>query len=130
MEKTELNTPFTNTPWNDDQEIYDFASQKRYQMGHSWEEVHTFLAAEGLDPDYADAIIANMKEQEAITIQDRKKRKWISAGLSIAWAIIAVLIFRPFSYMVSVEYGRYIFIGIMAVGLALINRYRKGETQD
>lgn len=63
----EYTSPFEGTPWNSDQEIYDFASQKRYEIGHPWEKVHEFLTAEGLDKDYAEAIIGNLKEQESAT---------------------------------------------------------------
>lgn len=63
----ELTSAFDGTPWNNDQEIYDYASHKKYQLGHAWEEVHGFLVEEGLDKDYAEAIIENLKELENTT---------------------------------------------------------------
>lgn len=127
MSVIESNSPFEGTPWNSDQEIYDFASHKRSQLGHDWDEVHSLLTAEGLNHDYAGAIIANLKEQETFAKQDKKKRKWMAAGLSILWAMIAVLFIRPISFMISPEYGQIIFIALVAIGLGIINAYRKGE---
>lgn len=127
METIEFKSPFEGTPWNSDQDIYDFASHKRYQLSYEWEDVQSFLTAEGLDHDYAKAIVENLKEQEGLINKEKKKRKWIAAGLSIAWAIIAILFIEPFSYRMSPECGRYIFVGIVAMGLGMIHRYRKGE---
>ena len=126
MDATEFNSPFEGTPWNSDEEIYDFVSHKRNQIGHDWDEIHSFLTAEGLDGDYAHAIITNFQKQ-AVENQARTNRKWIAGGLAYLWAIVAVLFIKPISYTMSPEYGRYIFIGIIGVGLALINQYRKGE---
>lgn len=127
MENIELNSPFIGTPWKSDQEIYDFALEKRKIFECDWDEIESLLKSQDLDPDYAAAIVANLKEQEeTLAPQDIKKRKWIAAGLSVVWAIIAVLIVRPLAYMMSPEYGRYLFIGIIAIGLSLINQYRKG----
>ena len=126
MAATELN--LEGTPWNSDQEIVDFALQKRNELGYEWEDVLSLLNSEGLDKDHAEAIISNLREQEEVSAkQDINERKWIAGVLSFGWAILAVLFIRPLSYMISPEYGRIIFIAIIGLGLSFINQYRKGE---
>ena len=126
MAATELN--LEGTPWNSDQEIVDFALQKRNELGYEWEDVLSLLNSEGLDNDHAEAIISNLKEQEEVSAkQDINERKWVAGVLSFGWAILAVLFIRPLSYMISPEYGRIIFIAIIGLGLSFINQYRKGE---
>lgn len=126
MAATELN--LEGTPWNSDQEIVDFALQKRNELGYEWEDVVSLLNSEGLDNDHAEAIISNLREQEEVSAkQDINERKWIAWVLSFGWAILGVLFIRPLSYMISPEYGRFIFFAIIGLGLSFINQYRKGE---
>lgn len=126
MITTEYASPFEGTPWNNDDEIYEFALHKRNQIGYDWEAIHSSLTAEGLNSDYAQAIIANLQEQENARRQSTE-RKWVAGFLSVLWAILSVYLIRPFAYSISPEYGCYIFIAIIGAGLTLINQYRKGE---
>lgn len=101
---------------------------KKIVNDSEWDEIVSMLTSEGLNADYAQAIVDNLKEEtEKSSYAKSKNRKLIVVALSVVWAIIAVFFIRPLSYMMSPEYGRYIFIGIVGIGLGIINQYRKGE---
>lgn len=51
---------FEGTPWTSDQEIYDYASHRKYNLGWDWNNIKDALIKEGLDADYAQAIIQNL----------------------------------------------------------------------
>lgn len=52
--------PFQGTPWSSDQEIYDYAMGLKQNVGWEWHNVRNSLVSQGLDEQYADAIIANL----------------------------------------------------------------------
>lgn len=54
-------SPFYGTPWSSDDEIYDYVIQRKYVDHWDWENVKESLMMEGLDGDYADAIIAYLQ---------------------------------------------------------------------
>lgn len=127
MNTQEIGSQFLGTPWKNDQEIYDFASERHDVMGWDWTRVKADLVANGLNAAYADAIIENLKVVEKEETGNDNKRKYISWGLSILFAFIAYLILRPLAYSMSPEYGRYIIIAMIAVGLSFIRKYREGK---
>ena len=96
-------------------------------MGWDWTRVKADLINKGLNDSYVDAIIENLKVVEKEETGNDNKRKYISWGLSILFAFIAYLILRPLAYSMSPEYGRYILIAIIAVGLSFIRKYREGK---
>ena len=53
-------SPFEGTPWNSDEEIYNYASNKKYNLGWGWNDVKNDLINHGLEEGYADAIIQNL----------------------------------------------------------------------
>lgn len=61
-EDTADSSPFTNTPWNSDEEIYTYAAHKKNNLGWEWADIKNSLVNQGLDPDYAEAIIQNLIE--------------------------------------------------------------------
>lgn len=63
-------SPFAGTPWNSDQEIYDYASNLRYNMGWTWENVKNSMVSQGLNSDYAEAIVNNLIAVEPQTPPD------------------------------------------------------------
>ena len=127
METTNLSSPFEGTPWSNDEEIYDFAIKKKQRYECDWNDVVPFLTAEGLDSNYAQAIVENLKVSFKASPAKDKKSKRNAIIFSVIWAVLAVFIIRPISYMMSPDYGRYIFIGIIGIGFGIINQYRKGE---
>lgn len=58
----QLASPLEGTPWTTDDEIYEYASHRRYQLGWDWNDVKTDLVSRGLNGGYADAIIVNLME--------------------------------------------------------------------
>ena len=127
MNTTENGSQFIGTSWKNDQEIYDFARERHGVMGWDWTLVKADLINKGLNDSYADAIIENLKVVEKEETGNDNKRKYISWGLSILFAFIAYLILRPLAYNMSPEYGRYILIAMIAVGLSFIRKYREGK---
>ena len=127
MNTQEIGSPFIGTPWNNDQEIYDFASERHDVMGWDWTRVKASLIANGLNDAYADAFIENLKVEEREESKKDNKRKYISWGLSILFAFIAYLILRPLAYSMSPEYGRYILTAMIVIGLSFIRKYRNGK---
>ena len=51
---------YGNTPWKSDEEIYEYASHRRYELGWEWNVIKYDLVKMGLDEAYADAIIENL----------------------------------------------------------------------
>ena len=51
---------YGNTPWESDEEIYEYASHRRYELGWKWNVIKYDLVKMGLDEGYADAIIENL----------------------------------------------------------------------
>lgn len=58
--KGNYSSPFVGTPWNSDQEIYNYAVHRRYELGWDWIDVKNDLTSNGLNERYADAIIQNL----------------------------------------------------------------------
>ena len=127
MNTQEIGSQFIGTPWNNDQEIYDFAIERHDIMGWEWNRVRGELVSKGLNDTYADAIIANLKDVENEDEGIKNKRKYISWILSALFAVVAFFILRPVAYGISPEYGRYILIGLIAAGLTLIKNYKEGK---
>ena len=127
MNTQEIGSQFIGTPWNNDQEIYNFASERHDIMGLDWDKVRVELISKGLNDSYADAIIANLMNVENEDKGTNNKRKYISWVLSALFAVVAYFILRPVAYGISPEYGRYILIGLIATGLTLIKNYREGK---
>ena len=127
MNTQEIGSQFIGTPWKNDQEIYDFASERHDVMGWDWTWVKADLITKGLNEAYADAIIANLKEAETEDKGVKNKRKYISWILSALFAVVAYFVLRPVAYGISPEYGRYILIGMIAAGLSLIRNYKEGK---
>ena len=127
MKTQEIGSQFIGTPWKNDQEIYDFVSERHDVMGWDWTRVKADLVANGLKDAYADAIIANLKDVENEDEGVKNKRKYISWILSALFAVVAFFILRPVAYGISPEYGRYILIGLIATGLTLIRNYKEGK---
>ena len=127
MNTQDIGSQFIGTPWNNDQEIYNFASEKHDIMGWDWTRVKADLITKGLNEAYADAIIANLKEAETEDEGEKNKKKYISWILSALFAVVAYFILRPVAYGISPEYGRYILIGMIAAGLSLIRNYKEGK---
>lgn len=57
-----LNSPFDGTPWNNDDEIYDFVIEKKFGNDWDWDSIKASLLKNGLNEEYADAIIANIRK--------------------------------------------------------------------
>ena len=127
MDAQEIGSQFIGTPWKNDQEIYDFASEKHDVMGWDWNRVKAELVSNGLNESYANGIIHNLKEADEEESKKDNKRKYISWCLSLLFALIAIFVLRPLAYNISPEYGRYIFIGMIAAGLTIIRSYREGK---
>ena len=53
-------SPFNGTPWKSDQEIYDYASNLKYNLGWGWPYIKEELVRKGLNPQYAEAIVNNL----------------------------------------------------------------------
>lgn len=123
MNTQEIGSKFIGTPWKNDQEIYDFASERHDIMGCDWNRIKAELIAKGLNVAYAEAIIDNLEVVETEEAGNDNKRKYISWGLSILFAIIAGIILHPLAYGISSEYGRYILIAMIGVGLSFIRKY-------
>ena len=127
MEAREQSSPFEGTPWSNDEEIYDFAIKKQQRYECKWDEVVPFLTAEGLDSDYAKSIVDNLKESYESTRTMDKKRKRNVIIFYVILAIVGIFVVRPIAYMISPDYGKYIFMGIVGMGASLFNRYRRDE---
>ena len=127
MNTQEIGSQFIGTPWNNDQEIYDFAIERHDIMGWEGNRVRGELLSKGLNDTYADAIITNLKDVENEDEGIKNKRKYISWILSALFAVVAFFILRPVAYGISPEYGRYILIGLIAAGLTLIKNYKEGK---
>lgn len=109
-----FSSPFTGTPWKSDQEIYDFASHKRSDLGWEWPQVKAELVKQGLDPGYADAIIENL--EEAVTLPEPPTYlKGFVTGLfsSVVIALLAV----AFCMMIGKIWIWVIIIGSTAIGV-------------
>ena len=61
---TEANAPsqFEGTHWTNDQQIYDFITHKKISTGWDIADIRKSLISQGLDEEYADAIIQNYIE--------------------------------------------------------------------
>lgn len=79
------NSPFHGTPWNSDEEIYDFVIIKKYHENEDWEEIKYDLKIRGLDAHYADEIIANVRSEGQ---KAGKKIRFKAAGESILGFIL------------------------------------------
>ena len=127
MNTQEIGSQFIGTPWKNDQEIYDFASERHDVMGRDWNRVKAELIANGLNVSYAEVIIDNLKVVETEEAGNDNKRKYLSWVLSALFAIVAYFVLRPIAYGISPEYGQYILIGMIATGLSLIRNYKEGK---
>lgn len=132
MDAQILESPFAGTPWKNDQEIYDYANHRIVEKGWDWDQVKAALVNEGLNSDYADAIIENLKvatvEVDDVEVdKSKKKRKYISWGLSILFAVIVSYFLTPLAYVISPTYGRMILIIMISGGLTLIRNYKEGK---
>lgn len=124
MEANNNNSQFEGTPWNNDEEIYAFAAELKYDKGHDWETVKSHLISNGLDDNYSDAIILNLKDLESKEKSKRRKKKIIYYLLNTLWIAFAIAVVRPFAYGISEIYGKIIFIFIVVVGLNIVRQYR------
>ena len=53
-------SPYDGTPWNSDQEVYEFATHKNLNSGWDWYTIRDYLISQGLNQEYANAIIQNL----------------------------------------------------------------------
>lgn len=67
------NSVHANTPWMNDEEIYDYVINKRQEEEWEWDSIKMDLTLKGLPEYYADSIIANL--QEASNLAKGKVRK-------------------------------------------------------
>lgn len=127
MNTTGIISTLEGTPWNSEEEIYEFAVNKKYCLGWDWESVKGALINNGLDENYAESIVASLQEAEKDNdkIKSTAPNKAFCYVLSVAWVIFALCVIRPWAYMWSPEYGRFIFIAIAGFGVTLLRQYRK-----
>lgn len=63
-----------NTPWMNDEEIYDYVINKRQEEEWEWESIKMDLTLKGLPEHYANSIIANLKEASNLAKGKVRKR--------------------------------------------------------
>lgn len=57
-------SPFYGTPWNSEEDIYDYINELYTTKNESWESILQMLISEGLDPVYASQLIYHCEKQE------------------------------------------------------------------
>lgn len=108
---------FTGTPWKSDEEIYEFVLHRKNRMGLEWEDINKHLVKEGLDEEYAYAIIENLKNAEHGEYANNVKRIKRNRRLcQVIWAIIFFLVIMPIVYSLTVNYARIVSLMIYAIG--------------
>ena len=124
MNTQEIGSQFIGTPWVNDQEIYDFASERRDVMGWDWNRVKAELVAKGLSVSYADAIIENMKMAEEVSNTPKTSNMFLrylgGVFLVIVISFVARLLIGP------IYPGSEKFIGT-AVALITFNLMTQGH---
>lgn len=119
-------SPFEGTPWNSDEEIYDYVIDKKYAEEWTWEMVKLSLVQKGLDENYADAIIQNTQEEgkEAKKIVRWSGVREIAVGLLIALVGIYFVFFNEEYELTLRGYGVWIAGSILCItyGCAKLKR--------
>ena len=74
---TDPDSPLYGTPWNTDEEVYDYVIQLRYEEEWEWENIKETLENQGLPSDYAAAILENTK---SVGGKEKIKTRWRGVG--------------------------------------------------
>lgn len=134
MNTTDLQSGIMKTPWSTEEELYAYVSHKRTNMNWSWDDIKNTLIKEGLDEEHAESVISSLQEEEVKKANEPSKGKGTGTGtkiiLSIFWAVVVVFFIKPIIMDWSPEYGRYILLVIIGIGINAIRNMSNSSAES